>query len=172
MTVAVPAAAAPHATWPTVRGILLAGLAGGSVDFLYACAMGLLNGRGVLRVWQGVASGWLGPAALRGGFASAALGVATHFGIAALMAGAYAAMAARAPVLYRRWPLVAPVYGIGLYLVMYRVVLPLRFAGAGHWRGWPSVADVLAHVGVALALAAVLARAFRQPTSAPDPRAG
>jgi hypothetical protein len=157
------AAAAPPAPTPlparnALARIALAGLAGGAVDFVYACVVGVLTGRGIVRVWQGVASGWLGKAAAQGGLASAALGVVTHFGIATCMAAAYAALASRLPVLYRRWALTAPVYGVGLYLVMYRVVLPLRFPGAGGWHGLVSVADVASHIGVALAAAFVLSR--------------
>ena len=141
-----------------LRQILLAGLAGGAVDLVYASAAGAVRGRSVAQVWQGVASGWLGRAAYDGGAASVALGVATHFAIATLMAGAYAAAAARAPVLIRRWPLFAPAYGLLLYGLMYRVVLPLRWPGAGAWQGTLSLLDVAAHVGLALAAASVLAR--------------
>ena len=142
--------------------IVAAGLAGGAVDFAYASVMGEIKGRGIVKVWQGVASGWIGKAAGDGGLASAALGVVTHFGIAICMAAAYALAALRYPVLYRRWPVFATLYGVLLYVFMYRVVLALRFGG-GAWRGWPSVLDVCAHVGVALAAAFVLSRRARTP---------
>ncbi|MBW8816265.1 MAG: hypothetical protein JF588_22840 [Caulobacterales bacterium] len=138
--------------------IALAGLAGGAVDFVYASALGLMSGRGFVRVWQGVASGWLGKAAAHGGMGSLTLGLVTHFGIATCMAAAYALVAARAPILYRRWWLAAPLYGVVLYGVMYKIVLPLRFPGAGGWHGLESVADVASHIGLALAAAFVLSR--------------
>ena len=136
-----------------VSRIVTAGLAGGAVDFVYASVMGLASGRGVLKVWQGVASGWLGKAAGDGGLASFSLGVVTHFGIATCMAAVYALAATRLPILYRRWFLCAPVYGVILYGVMYRIVLPLRFPGAGRWSGGLSVLDICAHVGLALVAA-------------------
>ena len=156
------AAAPPVASLPArdlASRIVTAGLAGGAVDFIYASVMGVTHGRPVLKVWQGVASGWLGKAAGDGGLASGALGVVTHFGIATCMASAYALAALRLPVLYRRWALVAPVYGLILYAVMYRIVLPLRFGPqAGHWRGIESVLDIASHIGLALAAAFVLSR--------------
>jgi hypothetical protein len=150
--------------------VALAGLAGGAVDFVYASVVGVMSGRGVARVWQGVASGWLGKAAAHGGMGSVALGIVTHFGIATCMAAVYALAAGRAPVLYRRWMLAAPVYGVILYGVMYRIVLPLRFPGAGGWHGLESVADIASHIGLALAAAFVLSRPSQDHNPAARPR--
>jgi hypothetical protein len=138
--------------------IVTAGLAGGAVDFVYASTMGVLGGQGVARVWEGVAAGWLGRPAFSGGAATAPLGIVTHFGIAIVMAAAYALAAARFGILYRRWALFAPLYGVVLYGVMYRVVLPLRWPGAGAWRGPESLLDVAAHIGVAVVAVFVLSR--------------
>ena len=157
MTAAMSPSVAASPARDALSRIVTAGLAGGAVDFAYASVMGELNGRGTLKVWQGVASGWIGKAAGDGGLASGALGVVTHFGIAICMAAAYALAALRFPVLYRRWPVFAALYGVLLYVFMYRVVLALRFGG-GAWRGWPSVLDIGAHVGLALVAAYVLSR--------------
>lgn len=153
-------AAAPPARFDLAR-VALATLAGGGVDLAYASAVGVAGGRSIASVWQGVAAGWLGRAARDGEWATVALGVLTHFAIAAAMVAAYAAAATRLPVLYRRWPLFAAAYGVLLYGIMYRVVLPLRWPGSGEWRGLPSALDVLAHVGLALAAAFVLTRPRR-----------
>lgn len=144
----------------TAATILIAGTAGGLVNLVYASAKGQMAGQGFARVWQGVASGWVGrDAATEGGAATAALGLATHFGIATAMAAAYVLWARRVPLVARRPYATAPAYGLGLYAVMYLVVLPLRWPGAfPRWRGLESVADVLAHVGVAIAIAGVAAR--------------
>ncbi len=138
----------------SVITILLAGLAGASVDGLYASLSGMVRGVPVMRVWQGVAGGWLGPAAKDGGMATAALGLATHVTVATLMAAFYLLVFTR-PALVRRhrWPS-ALAYGLGLYVVMYLVVLPLRWPDIfPRWDDARSVADILAHVGVALAIA-------------------
>ena len=142
-----------------VSAVLLAGLGGGSVDLVYASCVGLIHGRTIMRVWQGVASGWLGKAAADGGVASMALGIATHFGIAICMAAAYALVAARVKLLYQRPVLCGVGYGLVLYLIMYRVVLPLRFPAVfPRWDGIQSVTDIALHIAVALVIAILLSR--------------
>jgi uncharacterized membrane protein YagU involved in acid resistance len=156
------AAAAP-ATAPDSRriamAILIAGLAGGLVDFVYASVMfGLMRGKPIYKVWQGVAGGWLGKAAADGGYTSAALGVVTHFGIAICMAAAYGLAATRLEVLLRRPLVCGALYGVALYAFMYGVVLPLRFGAPYSWHGLVSAGDLASHVGVGLAIALVLSR--------------
>ncbi len=138
--------------------IVLAGLAGGAVDFIYASTRGAMMGRPVGWVWQSVASGWLGVSAFSAGPSSVALGLATHFGIATTMAAAFVLLVTSVPRLARE-PYVAPLYGLALYVVMYLIVLPLRWPQLfPRWDGWGSVADVLAHIGVAVAIAWVANR--------------
>ena len=114
-----------------------------------------------MKVWQSVASGWIGKAAGDGGWATASLGIVTHFGIATVMAAVYALAATRLPVLYRRPLLCGFFYGFVLYAVMYGIVLPTRFGRAYHWNGVISVLDICAHIGVAIAAAWVLSRGRR-----------
>jgi hypothetical protein len=155
-------AAHPPALRPTrdlLARIVTAGLAGGAVDFVYASSVGAMAGRSFVRVWQGVAGGWLGKAALDGGVASFVLGVLTHFGIATAMAAAYVLLARRIPIVVQRPLATAPVYGLILYGVMYHLVLPMRWPEVfPRWKGPESMLDVLAHVGVALAIAWVASR--------------
>jgi hypothetical protein len=159
MTAATASAPPDSPTRGLLARVGMAGLAGAAVDFAYATTLGLIDGRGPVKVWQGVASGWLGKAAREGGLASAGLGLATHIGIATCMAAVYALAAARLPILYRRPLLMGALYGLPLYAVMYRVVLPLRWPGVfPRWDGMKSGLDVMAHVGVGLAIALVLSR--------------
>lgn len=161
---AVHASEASPAGQGSIRAVVLAGLAGGGVDFVYACAVALVHGRSLLRPWQGVASGWIGKAAGEGGLATAALGVVTHFAIATCMAAAFALVASRLRQLYARPLAAGAVYGLVLYGVMYGLVLPLRFpARFPRWDGVQSLTDIAAHVGVGLAIAAVLSRSARAP---------
>ena len=152
---ALAAASGPHSF---LQRVLLAGFAGGAVDFIYASGLAILRGRGFERPWQTVASGWIGKAAAEGGWASVALGIVTHFGIATAMALAYVLAAGRLPLLTRRPLLCGALYGLVLYAVMYGIVLPTRFGRAYSWNGMISVGDILAHVGVGLAIAVVTAR--------------
>ncbi|MCR5874587.1 hypothetical protein LRS10_10670 [Phenylobacterium sp. J426] len=151
------AATSPAAGRATPTRIALAGLAGGVVDLAYASVVGAAAGRSFQQVWQGVAGGWIGPQARELGWASAGLGLATHFGVAAVMAAAFALAGGRAPSIYRRPWTSGVLYGLALYAVMYRIVLPLRWPEAfPRWDGARSIADVLAHVGVGLAIVFVL----------------
>lgn len=161
MTTAVAGAPRPLGRSLITR-IILAGLAGGAVDGVYASCVGLIHGRTVVKVWQGVAGGWLGKEAGQGGLATAALGLATHFGIAICMAATFALVASRVRLLYQR-PLIAGAgYGLGLYVVMYRIVLPLRWPAIfPKWDGVQSFTDIASHMGVGLAIAWVLSTAAR-----------
>lgn len=142
-----------------VANVILAGLAGGLVDFVYASVVfGLARGKPIYKVWQGPASGWLGKSAADGGYASAALGVATHFGIALCMAAVYFLAATRLKVLYQRPWVSGVLYGVILYAVMYGAVLPLRFGTPYAFHGLASLGDLASHVGVGLAIALVLSR--------------
>ncbi len=143
---------------PFLQRVLLAGLAGGAVDFVYASGLAILRGRGFERPWQTVASGWIGKAAAEGGWATVALGIVTHFGIATVMALTYVLAAGRLPILTRRPLVCGLLYGVMLYAVMYGMVLPTRFGRAYQWNGIFSAMDVLAHIGVGLAIAFVTAR--------------
>lgn len=136
--------------------IILAGLAGAAIDGAYASALGIIRDIGVMRVWQGVAGGWMGPAAREGGMVTALLGFATHIGIAQVMAALFVLVLTRLePVRRHRWA-AATAYGLGLYAVMYLVVLPLRWPEVfPRWTGLFSVTDIAAHIGVAMAIAAV-----------------
>lgn len=149
-------AASPIAT-PAVRRTLpriaVAGLSGGAVDLVYASGMALANGNPVTRPWLAVASGWIGPEAGRGGPGVVVLGLATHFAIAASMAAAYVLLARRIPLVVARPYATAPIYGLILYAVMYVVVLPLRFGVLPTWRDGRMALDILAHIGVASAIA-------------------
>ncbi|WP_296595831.1 hypothetical protein [Phenylobacterium sp.] len=162
MTAALPSIDAPPARGLAAR-IAFAGLAGGAVDFFYANAVALTAGKSLASPWRGVASGWIGAAA-REGAGPVALGLVTHFAVASCMAAAFVLAARRMPLLGRR-PLGAGVaYGLLLYLLMYRVVLPLRWPETfPKWDGTRSLLDIAAHVGVGLAIAWVAARGERAP---------
>jgi len=160
MTVAAASSGMSLSVRETLSRLVAAGLAGGAVDFAYASGGALLKGAAWERPWQGVASGWIGrAAAIEGGMSTAALGLVTHFGIALAMAAAYIFVARRVPIVAQRPFATAPAYGLILYAVMYLVVMPLRWPQTfPRWNGLASIFDILAHVGVALAIAAVAAR--------------
>jgi hypothetical protein len=65
---------------------------------------------------------------MAGGWATALLGLATHFGIAICMAAVFVSAARHWPALIARPVLWGLVYGFGLYVAMNYVVAPLSAA--------------------------------------------
>ncbi len=106
----------------TGRTIAWATLVAGTLDivsaFVFTGTVGL-----VLRT---VASGPFGDT-LAQGPAGPALGLLTHFALMAAMVSAYVTAAVRIPALNRYWPVAGLLYGVALWLVMYWIVLPLRW---------------------------------------------
>lgn len=119
-----------------IQAALLGGLAAGVLDILYAFIVygPLSYGLSPMQVLQSVAGGWTGrDAAMAGEWSTAALGLATHFGIALVMALAYVLIAARAKAFTGRAILWGIVYGLVLYVVMNYVAVPLSAAASGQF---------------------------------------
>ena len=110
-------------TGTLVRATLLATLAAGTLDILAAIVTNLQVSAQV--VLQSVAGGWLGSTTYRGGWPTAALGLASHYGIMLGIAAVYVLAAARLPVLRRQWIVSGIVYGVAVWLAMTYVVVPL-----------------------------------------------
>ena len=142
--------------------LLLATLAGGTLDITYACVVSYFRGRTPTAVLQSVASGWQGADAYQGGAGSALLGLVTHYGIMTAMVATFGVVAMRVPVLIHKPWLSGPVYGLALYAVMYGIVLPLRFPDVfPRLNGWITVSDIIVHMGVGLIIALVFSRTRR-----------
>lgn len=126
---------------------LVAGLAAGALDIVFACSFWAIKaGVPARRILQSVAAGLLGKASFDGGWATAALGLVLHFGIAVVMALAYFLVAREWPLLVQRPLLCGALYGLMLYGVMSFVVVPLSAAApAPRDTSWV-VASVLAHM--------------------------
>jgi hypothetical protein len=153
--------AAPAAHGIGARGwrtIALAGLVAGACDITYACSVWAMRGVSPIRIGQSVASGLLGrEAAVAGGVATGLLGFVLHFTMTLIMAAVYFTAATRVPLLVRRAVPCGLVYGLGIYLVMNYVVLPLSAIGKAGGSGPLAlvVAEILVHmflVGLTIAL--------------------
>lgn len=104
----------------------------GALDLVFACTFwGLKAGVSPVRILQSVAAGLLGKASFTGGANTAALGLALHFLIVLMMAGAYYMVARQWSLLWQRPWLCGAIYGLGLFAAMNHVVLPLSAAGPG-----------------------------------------
>jgi hypothetical protein len=140
-----------------VQAIFWGGLSAGILDFAGACLSNASRGVTPLRVAQSVASGWLGAAAFRGGYRTAALGLASHFLIAFCAAAAFALVSRRWPWLLAHVYLSGALYGIAVFWFMQLVVLPLSAIAFKQNFSWPAVATgILVHVlcvGLPIALA-------------------
>jgi hypothetical protein len=139
-----------------LRPILIATLIAGTLDILSAFLFAGMAGMKPLGVLRFVASGPFGSAAAATpGWA--AVGLAVHFAIMACMVAVYMLAAPRIPALLRQPMLAGLVYGLLLWLLMYWLVLPLRFAMPLPNTLWGIANAIFSHcalVGIPIALVA------------------
>jgi uncharacterized membrane protein YagU involved in acid resistance len=110
----------------TRRAIVWGGLLCGILDIGAALVLSWTIARvAPTRVLQGIAEALVGPTSSQGGWATAALGLLMHFSVAFFWAAVFALLCRRFPALLR-WSVPAGlVYGAVVWIVMYRVVIPL-----------------------------------------------
>jgi len=148
------------------RAILWAGVICGVLDGVSAVVVSAAFGTTPLHVFQGIASGLLGPAAFKEGMSSAALGMAAHFFIAFAAAAVYYAASRIAPMLNEHAILSGVLYGVGVHMFMTFVVIPLSAIGVRPVV-WPRfIAILIVHVIVVGPSIALTVRRY----SALDPR--
>lgn len=110
------------------RAILWGGLACGVLDISSAVIISIANGGSPVRMLQGIAGALLGPVTFQGGFATAAMGLAMHFGVAFTATAIFYWLSRRFPAMVE-WAVPSGIlYGILWLLVMYRGVIPLAAA--------------------------------------------
>lgn len=108
-----------------LEAILLATFACGVLDATAAITQAATLGMKPQRVWQGVASGLLGPRSFERGWRSGSLGLALHFVIACIISTIYVLSSQRLPFLLTHPLIAGALYGIAVFIVMFYVVLPL-----------------------------------------------
>lgn len=146
-----------------LRATLVAGLGGAAVDAIYFSSKALVMGQSPISVLQAIAAFWLGKDAFGGGPQSAALGAATHVGLATAMAGGF--LLARPHLRWLRGSVVQAgvLYGLFLYLLMYLVVLPIRWPTLyPNFTGLGFILDIAAHLAVGITFA-ILLKAMDSP---------
>ena len=143
--------------------ILVATAIAGTLDIADAILVALARRRSPVKMLQGIAGGLVGKAARSGGARTAALGLVVHFAIMLVMAAVFVLAAERVADLVRRPFLWGPLYGLGLYGIMYWVVLPLRWPPLfGKLEPAQVVNQLFAHtILVGLPIALVAARFLR-----------
>ena len=150
----------------TLRQAILYGtLVVGTLDALDAIVFfGLRSGAQPIRIFQGIASGLIGPAARQGGLKTAALGVFLHYFIAFGIVTTYVLVSRRVRLLTRHPVMCGLLYGLVAYAVMNLVVIPLSKIGGPSMPATPVLANgLLIHMfGVGLP-SALFARAAAKP---------
>jgi uncharacterized membrane protein YagU involved in acid resistance len=123
---------------PAAFAILAGGGIAGALDIAYAIAFATYRGSDALKLLQAVASGWFGQASYDGGWTTALIGLASHFGMAFVYAAFFYFVARRVDWLVRHAVIAGLLYGLAVFLLMNLVVLPLsafphpvKFTGLG-----------------------------------------
>jgi len=153
-------------TLSPTRAIVLGTLVVGVLDALDAVVFfGLRSAVPPIRIFQSIAAGLLGGAAFQGGLGAAALGACLHFFIAFVVVATYHVVAKRARILTDRPVIFGLLYGVAVYFVMSRIVVPLSAAGGGGTPPLPVLVNgILIHAfGVGLP-SALFARAATPPS--------
>ena len=112
--------------------ILTAGLVVGVLDISSAFVIWWQRGVALQRGLQGIAAGLLGAKSYQGGMATAVLGLALHFFIAFLVVTIFYLASRKIPFLTAHAFICGVFYGIGVYMVMYWIVLPSAFSTFRH----------------------------------------
>lgn len=104
--------------------VLTGGAASAFLDGLAATIDFRMRGISFVRLWQGVASGALGPSSFQRGNISVLLGLGFHILIATTSAFVFNVSANYAPLLLAHYIASGMLYGIAVYIVMNFVVIP------------------------------------------------
>jgi uncharacterized membrane protein YagU involved in acid resistance len=145
-----------------LAAIAAGGLIAGSVDILAASAIYLASPATIL---QAIASGLVGRASYDGGVGTMALGLVLQWLMSLIIAAIYGAAAVRMPVLLERPLLFGALYGVGVFIVMGFIVVPLS---AAYPSPQPSVSGLVLNLaanilfGVIIASTPALMRAGRR----------
>ncbi len=146
-----------------IRAIVTAGLVVGVLDISSAFVIWWQRGVALQRGLQGIAAGLLGARSYEGGMATVGLGLALHFFVAFVVVSIFYLASRRIPFLTKQ-PLISGVfYGIGVYIVMYWLVLPTVFSTFRH-RLYNELLAVAIHICLIGLPTAFIVRRYSQLT--------
>jgi hypothetical protein len=112
--------------------IVTAGLIVGILDITSAFVIWWARGTSLIHGLQGIAAGLLGASSFQGGFATASLGLAIHFFVAFVVVSVFYVLSRKVQLLTQHALVSGLFYGIGVYLIMYWLVLPAAFPTFRH----------------------------------------
>ena len=146
-----------------LRAIVAAGLVVGVLDISSAFVIWWQRGVALQRGLQGIATGLLGARSYEGGMPTACVGLALHFLIAFAVVSIFYLASRKIPFLTKQ-PLISGVfYGIGVYIVMYWLVLPTVFSTFRH-RLYNELLAVAIHICLIGLPTAFIVRRYSQLT--------
>jgi hypothetical protein len=111
------------------KAILAGGLIAGTLDIASAYISTLIHAGVPMRMLQGIAYAAMGPGAMKGGWATAGLGLALHFVIALGAAAVYYAASRWLSVMVREPVVSGLLYGVLVFLTMNFIIVPLSRIG-------------------------------------------
>jgi hypothetical protein len=143
------------------RELLIAILASGAfAGLLDIGAAALINRAAPAAILRFIASGLLGPKALRGGAAASALGFVLQLAMGIIIAAVYGLASLWLPMLARMWIGCGIAYGFGIFIVMTYAVVPLsRAPGRPPASVSKASQDLAAMIGFGLIVAYAVHRA-------------
>jgi hypothetical protein len=136
------------------RGILVGGSVAGIVDIFAATA---INGVEPGFILQFIASGLLGKASFHGGLMTIALGLVLQLAMSLIIAAIYGLASTGLPVLIRRPVSMGALFGVGVFIVMTFVVMPL--SAAAHPKHPPSVTAILLNLAAMILFGLIVSAA-------------
>jgi hypothetical protein len=146
-----------------LRAIVIAGLVVGILDISSALVIWWQRGVGPQRGLQGIAAGLLGAESFDGGVTTAGLGLALHFFVAFMVVSVFYLASRRISFLTTQPFVSGALYGIGVYIVMYWLVLPTAFPTFRH-RLWNELLAVALHICLIGLPCALIVRRYSQQT--------
>ena len=148
------------------RALLFGTLTVATLDILDAIIFWGVQGAPPIRIFQGIARGFLGRPSFEGGIPTALLGACIHVFISFCVVTVYYIASGRFGFLERRPFVSGLLYGLIVYLFMYRVVIPLSAIHAARSTPIDIANQLFAHlflVGLPSALFASAARSEEHP---------
>ena len=144
---------------PAWAWVACGGVALGLADLAFAALYWFLHsGVAPVRIPQSIAGWVLGPALARaGGVATALAGAALYCTVVSAMVAGYLKLSAWRPAMHARWAFSGAMYGLAMYVLLFRLVLPLAApaqAPASMPPSW-TLACLAAYAGIGIGCALV-----------------
>jgi uncharacterized membrane protein YagU involved in acid resistance len=153
---------------PAPRGwvapVLCGGLLSGATDLTYACTYhGFVSNVPPVRIFQSIGSGLLGKASFEMGYTSATIGFIAHFVILIIAAGIFNAARRRFAYLRDHAYVSGMIFGVGIWLTMNYIVVPL--SAAPHFKSTTvgALSDFAVHVLLLGPAISLVAKYFDRP---------